>query len=168
MKINVYIDGANLHKGVDDLDWTLDYKRFYIWLKDKYKIDKAYLFIGFIAKNKYLYTRLQEAGFIMIYKEITYDGTGLVKGNCDAALVLKVASDFYEKNCDQAVIVSSDGDYAVLVAFLKGKKAFKILISPSNNCSFLLRKQNIPIVYLDTQRGKLSLKEKAPGKDLPH
>jgi hypothetical protein len=28
-----YIDGANLHKGVNGLGWSLDYRRFRIWLK---------------------------------------------------------------------------------------------------------------------------------------
>ena len=26
-----YIDGANLHKGVQDTGWILDYKKFRIW-----------------------------------------------------------------------------------------------------------------------------------------
>ena len=47
-----YIDGANLHKGVEDLSWKLDYKRFRVWLRDKFKIEKAYLFIGLVPKNK--------------------------------------------------------------------------------------------------------------------
>ncbi len=150
-----YIDGANLHKALEELGWNLGYVRFRIWLKDKYNIQNAYIFIGFVSKNKNLYTKLQEAGFILVYKEVTYDGKGKVKGNCDAVLVLKVVSDFYEKQFDKAIIISSDGDYAELVGFLKDKKSLKTLISPSNNCSYLLRKQNIPILYLNTQRTKL-------------
>lgn len=38
-----YIDGANLHKGVADLGWKLDYKRFRVWLKEKYSVKTAYL-----------------------------------------------------------------------------------------------------------------------------
>lgn len=155
MKTLVYIDGANLHKGTQGLGWILDYERFFVWLRDKYRIERAYLFIGLIPKNKDLYTRLQEMGYTLVYKEITFDGTGKVKGNCDADLVLKVTSDYYEKHFDQAVLVSSDGDYAGLVQFLKERQSFRTLISPSNNCSFLLRKLNIPIVYLDTQKNLL-------------
>lgn len=155
MKTLVYIDGANLHKGTQGLGWTLDYERFFVWLRDKYRIERAYLFIGLIPKNKDLYTRLQEVGYTLVYKEITFDGTGKVKGNCDADLVLKVTSGYYEKHFDQVVLVSSDGDYAGLVQFLKERQSFRTLISPSNNCSFLLRKLNIPIVYLDTQKNLL-------------
>lgn len=161
MKTVVYIDGANLHRGTANLGWNLDYTRFRVWLEDKYKAEAVYLFIGLISKNKGLYTALQEAGYILVYKEVTYDGSGKVKGNCDAELVLKMTSDFYESRYDQAILVSSDGDYAGLVSFLRERGKFRALISPSNNCSFLLRKLNIPIVYLDSKREKLS-KRKSP------
>ncbi len=155
MKTVAYIDGANLHQGSKGLGWLLDYARFRVWLREKYKVETAYLFIGLIPKNKDLYTALQEAGYILIYKEVTYDGNGKVKGNCDADLVLKVTSDFYEEHFDQAILVSSDGDYAGLVEFINKKGKFRTLISPSNNCSFLLRKLNIPIVYLDSKKNSL-------------
>ena len=162
-----YIDGANLHNGVKELGWILDYKRFRIWLKEKYSVERAYLFIGLIPKNKNLYTFLQEAGFTLVFKEITYDRKGKVKGNCDADLVLKTVVDYYEKQFEKAIIVASDGDYAGLVDFLKQKNVFLSLISPSNKCSFLLRKLNIPLVYLDTQRNRLfyNQNKKALGKD---
>ena len=109
---------------------------------------------------KDLYTKLQEAGFVLVYKEITYDGNGKVKGNCDADLVLKATIDFFEGRLSKAVIVSSDGDYAGLVKFFKEKGVFHCLVSPGNNCSFLLRKLNIPIICLDTQKNKLKFDQK--------
>ncbi|OGF18960.1 hypothetical protein A3I35_01645 [Candidatus Falkowbacteria bacterium RIFCSPLOWO2_02_FULL_45_15] len=73
---NVYIDGANLYKGINQLGWQLDYTRFRVWLNDKYRINRAYLFIGLIPKYKALYTFLQEAGYTLIFKETTYDHDG--------------------------------------------------------------------------------------------
>ncbi|OGH88774.1 MAG: hypothetical protein A3J93_01640 [Candidatus Magasanikbacteria bacterium RIFOXYC2_FULL_42_28] len=151
-----YIDGANLHKGVADLGWRLDYKRFRIWLKEKYSVERAYLFIGLVPKNKDLYTFLQEAGFTLVFKETTCNSEGKVKGNCDADLVLKAVVDYFEKQFNQAVLVTSDGDYAGLVKFFKEKNVFRSLIAPSNKCSFLLRKLNIPLVYLDAQKNRLN------------
>src|SRR5688572_30114943 len=112
-----YIDGANLHKGIMDLGWRLDYHRFRVWLKEKYGVKRAYLFIGLVPKYKDLYTRLQEAGFTLVFKETTFDDHGRVKGNCDADLVLQATRDFYENHFEQAILVSSDGDYASLVKF---------------------------------------------------
>ncbi len=162
-----YIDGANLDKALGDLGWKLNYKRFRVWLKDKFNITRAYIFLGLISKHKNLYTKLQEAGFTLIFKETTYDGDGKVKGNCDTDLVLKATVDYFEKNFNKVILVSSDGDYACLVQFLKERGVFHSIISPGNKCSFLLRKLNISIVYLDTQKERLKYeyKEKAPDRD---
>ena len=165
-----YIDGANLHRGVIQLGWQLDYTKFRVWLKDKYGIDHAYLFIRLIPKNKDLYTSLQEAGFTLVYKEITYDGEGKVKGNCDADLVLKATRDAYEKPSGKAVLVSSDGDYAGLVKFLLEKDRFIGIVSPSVSakCSVLLKRTGARIAYINDQRSileKSNQKEKAPGRD---
>ncbi len=56
-----YIDGANLHKGIKDMSWELDYRRFRIWLKEKYSVCYAYLFIGLIPRFEDLYRELQTA-----------------------------------------------------------------------------------------------------------
>lgn len=149
-----YIDGANLYKGVENLGWRLDYKRFRIWLKDKYRVSQAYIFIGLISKNKDLYTSLQEAGFTLVFKEITYGEEGRVKGNCDADLVLKAVRDAYENMFDRAILVSSDGDYAGLVKFLQEKNKFSVIVSPAvpQKCSVLLKRTNAKIAYLNDQR----------------
>ena len=81
---------------------------------------------------------------------------------------MNCVSDFYEKKYKEAVIVSSDGDYSELVEFLKKKSSFHALVSPSNKCSYLLRKQNVRLFYLDSLKKKverLAKKEKAPSKD---
>jgi len=165
-----YIDGANLYKGVESLRWDMDYRRFRVWLSEKHGVKSAYLFIGLIPKYKELYKYLQEAGFMLVFKEVVYDGDGKPKGNCDANLVLQVTRDAYENKFNKAVIVSSDGDYASLVRFLQEKNKLKIILSPSTQerCSILLKKTNASITYLDDIKNKISLnKEKAPIKDEP-
>ena len=160
-----YIDGANLYRGIKDLGWKLDYRIFHRWLFEKYGVQRAYLFIGLVPKYTDLYKSLQEAGFTLVFKEVVYDGEGKVKGNCDADLVLQAARDFYEKHCDRAILVSSDGDYASLVKFLHEHKRFKAILSPNDTCSILLKRTNVRIIYLNEKRGLLRYKEKAPGED---
>src|SRR3989338_3820093 len=135
-----YIDGANLDKALKDLGWRLNYKRFRVWLKEKYSVTHAYIFLGLVPKYRNLYVNLQEAGFVLVFKETIYDSEGKIKGNCDADLVLGAVVDYFEKKFDKAVLVSSDGDYACLAKFLKNKKSLHSIISPGNKCSFLLRK----------------------------
>ena len=172
-KINnyAYIDGANLHRGIAGFGWKLDYRRFRVWLSEKYGVSHAYIFIGLIAKYSDLYKYLQECGYTIVFKEVVYDSDGKPKGNCDADLVLQVARDTYENKFDSAIIVSSDGDYASLIKFLQEKNKLKAILSPSvpQKCSILLKRTNAPITYLSGVKNKISLKnkEKAPIKDEP-
>lgn len=153
-----YIDGANLHRGIADLGWKLDYKRFRLWLTNKYQVKEAYLFLGLIAKYKDIYTYLQKVGFTIVFKEVTYDGNRKPKGNCDADLVLQVARDTYENNFNKTVIVSSDGDYASLIKFLQEKNKLLSILSPGNHCSILLKRTNARITYLNRVRSKIDKK----------
>ena len=154
-----YIDGANLHKGVASLSWKLDYKKFRSWMRQKFGVTDACLFIGLIPKNAFLYTALQNNGYKLSFKEVIYDGEGKAKGNCDADLVLQATRDHYEHNVSSVVLVSSDGDYAPLVKFWLEKQISCIIVSPSSveKCSVLLKRTGVPIVYLENVKHKICL-----------
>ena len=86
-----FIDSQNLNLGVKSQGWKLDWRKFRQYLRNKYHITKAYLFIGHMAGNESLYTFLQESGFILIFKptlEYKVNGKLKIKGNVDAELVL--------------------------------------------------------------------------------
>lgn len=153
-----YIDGANLHKGIKDLGWKMDYKRLRVWLTEKYDVEHAYLFLGLIPKNKDLYTELQDDGYKLIFKEVTYDKISKkVKGNCDADIVVRVMKDTYENTFNKAILISGDGDYASLVSFLMEKSKLEVILSPSTSerCSVLLKRTDAKIAYLDNQKSIL-------------
>ena len=161
-----YLDGANLHQGIASLGWRLDYRRFRVWLSEKYGVQKAYLFIGLIPKYAELYKHLQEAGYTLVFKEVIYDDAGKPKGNCDADLVLQAVCDTYEKKCNDVVIITSDGDYACLVRFLMKKMGRVFVLSPHpvHKCSILLKRTSVHISYLNDQRRILenTSKRKSP------
>lgn len=162
-KSNVaYIDGANLHNGVKQLSWEFDYARFRVWLKDKYSIEVAYLFLGLIPKYKDVYTRLQEQGYTLVFKEVIYDTNGKAKGNCDADIVVSAMQNAYENKFESAVLVSSDGDYAPLVKFLFAKHKIVAVVSPyeTKKCSVLLKRTGVKIVYVTDQKTVLGSKER--------
>ncbi len=173
-KINIaYIDAANLDKALRDptINWKLGYKRFRIWLSEKYQVERAYIFIGLIPKYKDLYTSLQEAGFTLAFKDVLYQN-GRPKGNCDSDLLMQATSDFYEGDLNKAIIVASDGDYAPLVKLLHTRGALEIILSPAlaEKCSVLLKRTNAPIAYINDQRSILEFQgdpqnEKAPDAD---
>ena len=152
-----YIDGANLHKGVESSAWKLDYRKFRSWIRQKFGVTDAYLFIGLMSKHADLYTSLQSTGYKLVFKEIVYDGSGKAKGNCDADLVLQAMKDYYEARPEAVLLVSSDGDYASLVRFWQEKKIPCVIVSPAPivKCSILLKRTGVPIIYLEDMKHKL-------------
>src|SRR3990167_4544735 len=138
-KINIYIDGNNLYCGAKGLGFEIDYKKLRGWLRQKYKATNIYLFIGLVPRRIKFYEVLQEKGFILIFKQ-TVSVEGVIKGNCDAELVLKAVSDFYTKNFDKCILISGDGDFGCLVEFLDNNAVLDRVIAPNENkCSILLR-----------------------------
>ena len=135
-----FIDGQNLHLGVKDLGWRLDYRRFLIYLRDKYCVSKTYLFIGLVPENQKLYKFLQECGYVLIFKPLLIPKDGKPKGNVDADLVLNAMIEY--PNYDKAIIVTSDGDFYSL--------------SHKKKCSILLQKKaREKIDFMDNLREKL-------------
>ena len=150
-----FIDSQNLNLGINKLNWKLDFKKFRVYLKEKYKVSQAFLFIGFIPENQDLYSSLQKNGYILIFKPVLFDCDKKPKGNVDADLVLQTMIEF--DNFDQVVIVSSDGDFYCLVKYLYEKGKLSRVISPDvKNCSKLLKKTaKEKIVFMDNLRNKL-------------
>lgn len=154
-----FIDSQNLNLGVRDLGWKLDWKRFRIYLKEKYRVKKAYMFFGFLPENLKLYVFLKKIGYSIIFKDVTKDRSGKVKGNIDAELVLQVMHDF--QNYDKAIIVSSDGDFACIVKYLYKRNKLKAVISPSRQkCSVLLTKSAKEKSYfIDNLKNKIGFRK---------
>ena len=113
-----YIDGQNLNLGVKSMGWVLDMKRFRVYLKEKYNVLKAYIFLGFVAENQRMYNAFQEYGYTMAFKPVLDNEER--KGNVDADLVLHAMIEFPEYQ--KAIIVSGDGDFHCLVEYLIKKK----------------------------------------------
>ena len=155
-----FIDSQNLNLGIKSLGWKLDHKRFRIYLREKYKVEIAYLFIGYIPENQDLYSSLQECGYVLVFKPTLPDKNGDIKGNVDADLVLQAMLD-YEKY-DKAVIVTSDGDFYSLVKYLYKQNKLRFVMSPYvKTCSVLLKKTaREKIVFMNNLKEKLGYKEK--------
>ena len=158
-----YIDASNLKFGIQQSNWELDYKAFRSWLRDKFSVSKAVLFMGLIPSNFELYNYLQSIGYDIIFKPTTTNKDGKTKGNVDGELILYVAKDFYENKLESAVLVAGDGDYHCIIEFLKEKKVSVFIVSPNKKyLSFLLKHTNVPIIVLDDFVEKLMIKTKKP------
>lgn len=155
-----FIDAQNLYLAIQELGWKIDYKKFRVYLKEKYGVEKAYMFMGFLPSNQELYNFLQTVGFILIFKPILINEQSGVKGNCDAELVLQSMIDFpvYER----ALIVTGDGDFYCLVKYLDSQnKLLKVLAPSPRNCSSLLMKiAGKKISFVGDLKIKLGYKKK--------
>ena len=125
--VYAFIDSQNLNLGVcNDIykkrrlvykGWKLDFKKFRKYLTDKFKVKKAFLFIGYIKEHQSLYSALESFGYKLVYKPTVKDSSGKPKGNVDAELVLHSSAIQY-KNYNKAIIVSGNGDFRCLHEFL--------------------------------------------------
>ena len=160
MKSNyAFIDSQNLNLGIRSLGWELDFRKFRIYLNDKYNVKKAFLFIGYVTTNESLYTKLQRFGYILIFKptlDITTKGKRVIKGNVDAELVLHTMIE--KDNFYRAVIVSGDGDFHCLVEYLDSEKKLEALLVPNRMFSTLLKKFNFYIVQVHLLKERLKKK----------
>jgi len=159
-----FIDSQNVNLAIRSLGWTLDFRKFRTYLKEKYGVEKAFIFVGFIEGNNDLYVGLQKAGFICIFKPTLKYKDGTTKGNCDAELVLQTMIEF--PNYDKAVIVTGDGDFHCLVKYLIGQNKFATILIPDRfKFSALLKfKEFKPYRnYMNELRKRLEYKkEKTP------
>jgi len=153
--IYAFIDSQNLNLGVRSQGWKLDFGRFRVYLKDKYKVKKAFLFIGFIPKNKRLYEYLKRSDYKLIFKPVLESKLPTIKtkGNVDADLVLHTMIEFPRYN--KAIIVSGDGDFYCLAEYLVMKHKLEKIIVPNKKYSSLLRKFSNFIVNIDLMKNKL-------------
>lgn len=168
-KIYAFIDSQNLNLGTSkDIrnknnkliynGWKLDFKKFRVYLNDKFRVSRAFIFIGYIKENKYLYRNLRKFGYELVFKATIKDGLGKTKGNVDAELVLHSAAVEFN-NYDKAVIVSGDGDFRCLHEYLKQKKKlFRIIIPNSKSASTLLQEFRDYETFLEFEKEKLKLK----------
>jgi uncharacterized LabA/DUF88 family protein len=163
-----YIDGQNLYMGTTKSDpkWYIDLARFRIYLRDKYKVNKAYYYLGYVNDGEIyqsLYESIQSAGFLLVFREHNSAMMGAKKGNVDSDIIFDAMKRLYKKEAfDKIVLVSGDGDYKSLVTFLINEKRFSKLLFPNKRYASSLYKQLEPSYfdYLDSPGIKNKIESK--------
>lgn len=108
-----FIDGQNLYMGTTGASesWKLDLRRFRVHLKQKYRVDEAYYFLGaYDPDEQALYDDLQRYGYILRFREHTPKMTAHKKGNVDTDIVFLIMYKIYKKEiADGVVLVAGVG-----------------------------------------------------------
>ncbi len=148
MNICAFIDGQNLHQW---LHRPVDYQKFRIYLKEKYKVTKAYYFLGFREKENALYEKLQEAWFILVFNLKGEYLKSQKKWNVDTNIVFYVMKKLYAWELIWALLISWDGDYKMMVDYLEEEwKLIKVLSPNLRFASSLYRNaKNLDPKYFD-------------------
>lgn len=138
-----FIDGQNLHLGTKQEGFSVDLKKFRIYLKDKYHVSEAYYFLGFVMEeNQEIYNSLQKSGFIVVFREHSPNLKTDKKGNVDTDIVFEIMKNIADnKEMDKVVLVSGDGDYKKLVDYLIKKGKFKKILFPNRKFASSLYKK---------------------------
>lgn len=147
-----FIDGQNLYMGVnsDNPAWNIDFVKFREYLNKKYNVSIAYYFLGFVINERSgLYDKIQEAGFVLKFREHNSAMLGKKKGNVDSDIIFAIMKKLYNKEkFDKVILVSGDGDYRMLVDFLIEEGKFKKILFPNKEFASSLYKK-ITRVYYD-------------------
>lgn len=155
-----YIDGQNLHLGTKGLAtgaWRIDLQRLRTYLREKYDVQKAYYYLGYVQEGQqieYLYEKIQNAGFILVFRQHNSAMVGTKKGNVDSDIIFNAMRRLYkQEDFDKVVLVSGDGDYKMLVDFLIEEERFEKILFPNRKYRSSLYKQiGAPyFAYLDDQ-----------------
>ncbi len=161
-----FVDGQNLYFGTTKADkkWNVDLFRFRVYLEKKYNIAKAYYFLGFTnEEHQDLYDRIQEAGFILKFREHSSVMLGKKKGNVDSDIIFFIMKKLYQQDdFDNIILVSGDGDYKMLVDFLIKEKRFKKILFPNKRFASSLYKKITRVYYgnLEDLKNKIEYKKR--------
>ena len=126
-----FIDGQNMHKGTTRQGWRVDYGKLRVYLRNKYQVERAYIFLGYDETKRFLYQKMEKSGFVAIFKETSISSDGGLKGNCDSDMVLRICMDFW--NFDKAVMISGDGDFYSTCEVLDSAGKLRIMLAPSDS-----------------------------------
>ncbi len=172
-KIYAFIDSQNLNVSVQKYGWKMNWKKFRKFLTDRYGVDMAYMFIGYVPEHEDIYEKMHDAGYAVVLKP-TFDMSRPrpeetagkpekpVKGNVDADMVLWAMKEM--ANYDKAIIVSGDGDFFALVEYLHQQGRLLKILTPTGQYSSLFRQFEDYVERLDNHRRELAYHDRRPGQ----
>ncbi|MGZ6004811.1 MAG: NYN domain-containing protein [Candidatus Saccharimonadales bacterium] len=174
-----FIDSQNLNLGTQKAGWKMDWRRFRQYLREKYNVTHAYMFIGYVPEFEQMYKQLHESGYLIVLKPTSdlskpaaEEGADSkdkpedkkpIKGNIDADLVLWAMKEI--NNYDKAIIVSGDGDFHGLLEYLQQQNKLLHVMTPNWQYSQLLKEFDKYLIRLDQLKGQLQYKNHSKYKN---
>lgn len=124
----VFIDGQNVHTAVKQSGWKINWGLFRSYLADVHNVTRAVIFLGRIERNAWLYKKLEDAGFVLVFRKVKVLKDGSVDGGNVDADISCYAMD-HKREYTKAILVADDGDYAYTLGCLDSQNKLKLVIS---------------------------------------
>lgn len=172
-KTYAFIDSQNVNVSTQKFGWKMDWRKFRRFLRDRYDVAQAYMFIGYVPEYEDMYEFLHDAGYSIVLKPTVdmsrprdvvakpqpsekeeAEEKKPVKGNVDAELVLWAMKEL--PNYDKAIIISGDGDFYCLVEYLEKQGKLLKLMPPNVHYSSLYKPYEKYIDHLGHYKRDLS------------
>jgi uncharacterized LabA/DUF88 family protein len=139
-----FVDGQNLHLGttLSEKPWKVKLSKFKIYLEKKYNVTEAYYFLGYVQEiNQEIYSEIQKAGFILVFRQHNPAMLGKKKGNVDTDIVFEIMKNLIDNNeFNKIILVSGDGDYKKLIDYLIEKNKMEKILFPNKKFASSLYK----------------------------
>ncbi len=141
-----FVDGQNLYMGTTKSpagSWVINLARFRTYLRVKYHVSYAYYFLGCVQEtHQELYEQIQQAGFVLIFREHNSAMLGKKKGNVDSDIIFHIMKKLYKRESfGKVLLISGDGDYKMLVDFLIEEQKFEKILFPNKKFASSLYKK---------------------------
>jgi len=123
----------------------IDLQKFRVYLREKYKVEKAFYFLGYVQEGQQienLYEKIQSAGFILQFRQHNSAMIGKKKGNVDSDIIFSIMKRIYkDEDFEKIILVSGDGDYKMLIDFLIEEERLEKILFPNRKFSSSLYKK---------------------------
>lgn len=134
----------------------IDWKKLFVYLKAKYKVDIIYYAVWYVDKYQLMYEALEKIGYKMLYKETIQLPDGRIKWNVDIDIAIKSIMELRKDWLQKAYLISNDWDYNTLIKVLIEEWVFGWLIVPDKRtASKLIKKFNRIVLDLQEIRHKI-------------
>ena len=155
MKI-VYIDAQNVYMAIKQSGWLIDWKKFYLYLIEKHKVDVIYYTVWYVSTFNPLYKSLIDIWYVMLFKKTIILPDGTIKWNVDIDIAIRAVLEMKDSVIEKGYIVTNDGDYNTLVSTMKSYGVFWELLLPNiKTASRLLKKECVRMIDLQDIKHKI-------------
>jgi len=159
-KVFVFIDASNIIYGASELGWKVDFEKLIKYLKERFGARKVFYYAGLDPENKKqlkFCERLQEFGFILHLVPLKTFKGGIKKGDVDSRLTFDLMK--LEKEYDEAIVMTGDGDYFWVLEYLLERKKIWLFSFSRRTAKELKKLIGGRFANLESLRKNLELKK---------